>query len=163
MLKKLFGKKERILTVQAPLKGKVMPLSEVPDPVFSDKMMGDGVAIEPGEAVVRAPVDGEIIQLFHTKHAVGIRTEEGLEVLIHIGLETVSMEGEGFTAKVKEGDRVRAGQPLIEFSLDAVQEKAKSTITPIVITNMDKVESLEPKVSEEAEPGDPVMEVKVKS
>ena len=112
--------------------------------------------------MVYAPIDGEVAQMFHTGHAVGIRTKEGVEVLIHIGLETVSLEGEGFTTKVEQGDRVKTGQPLIQFSLDTVKEKAKSTITPVVVTNMDLVDSLAPKLSEQVDVGEPVMEVKLK-
>ncbi|WP_176757757.1 PTS sugar transporter subunit IIA [Melghirimyces thermohalophilus] len=162
MFKKWFGKKDPNVVIAAPIKGKVVSLNEVPDPVFSDKMMGDGVAIQPEEGMVYAPVDGEIAQMFHTGHAVGIRTKEGVEVLIHIGLETVSLEGEGFTTKVEQGDRVKTGQPLIQFSLDTVKEKAKSTITPVVVTNMDLVDSLAPKLSEQVDVEEPVMEVKLK-
>ncbi|SDC01951.1 PTS system, glucose-specific IIA component [Melghirimyces thermohalophilus] len=162
VFKKWFGKKDPNVVIAAPIKGKVVSLNEVPDPVFSDKMMGDGVAIQPEEGMVYAPVDGEIAQMFHTGHAVGIRTKEGVEVLIHIGLETVSLEGEGFTTKVEQGDRVKTGQPLIQFSLDTVKEKAKSTITPVVVTNMDLVDSLAPKLSEQVDVEEPVMEVKLK-
>ncbi|EGK11069.1 PTS family glucose porter, IIA component [Desmospora sp. 8437] len=163
MFRNLFGKKQKTLVLAAPLKGKLIPLEKVPDPVFSEKMMGDGTAMEPTEGILCAPVDGEVIQLFHTKHAVGIRTVEGLEVLLHIGLETVAMEGEGFTAEVKEGDQVKTGQPLIRFSLETVREQAKSTVTPMVITNMDRVDRLEAKPVEEAEAGDPILEVTLKS
>lgn len=162
MFCRLFRKKPKALLLAAPFKGKVMPLEEVPDRVFAEKMMGDGAAMEPVEGVLRAPAAGEVIQLFHTKHAVGIRTVEGVEVLIHIGLETVAMEGEGFTAKVKEGDRVKTGQPLIEFSLNTVKEKAKSSITPIVITNMDYVDRLNLKPGEETREGEPILEVILK-
>lgn len=162
VFKKWFGKKDPNVVIAAPIKGKVVSLNEVPDPVFSDKMMGDGVAIQPEEGMVYAPIDGEVAQMFHTGHAVGIRTKEGVEVLIHIGLETVSLEGEGFTTKVEQGDRVKTGQPLIQFSLDTVKEKAKSTITPVVVTNMDLVDSLAPKLSEQVDVEEPVMEVKLK-
>ncbi|GGA47847.1 PTS glucose transporter subunit IIA [Kroppenstedtia guangzhouensis] len=163
MFRNWFGKKQKSLVLSAPLKGKLVPLDQVPDPVFSEKMMGDGAAMEPAEGVLRAPVDGEVIQLFHTKHAVGIRSVEGLEVLLHIGLETVAMEGEGFSAEVKEGDQVKTGQPLIQFSLETVREQAKSIVTPIVITNMDRVDRLELKSMKEADPGDPILAVTLKS
>lgn len=162
MFRHLFRKKPKTMLLVAPFKGKVMPLEEVPDPVFAEKMMGDGAAMEPVEGVLRAPVAGEVIQLFPTQHALGIRTVDGVEVLIHIGLETVAMKGKGFTAKVKEGDRVKTGQPLIQFSLDDVKEKAKSSITPIVITNMDHVDRLTLKPAEAAQKGDPILEVKLK-
>ncbi|MFT4412395.1 PTS glucose transporter subunit IIA [Fredinandcohnia humi] len=141
MFKKLFGTKDKKTeeTFFAPVTGKVLSLEEVPDPVFSQKMMGDGLAIDPSEGKVVSPVKGKIIQLFPTKHAIGIKTETGLEVLIHIGLETVSMKGEGFTAHISEGDNVDVGSPLVTFDLELVKEKAASTITPMVITNFDDV------------------------
>jgi sugar PTS system EIIA component len=145
MLKKLFGKKEeapKTVTASAPLTGTVKSLEEVPDPVFSQKMMGDGIAIDPSEGKVVSPVDGEIMQLFPTKHAVGIKAKNGAELLIHIGLETVSMNGEGFEAHVSEGSKVNKGDTLITFDLDLVKEKAKSTITPIILTNGDNMGEL---------------------
>lgn len=145
MFKKLFGKKdEPIKTVQllAPITGTARSLDNVPDPVFSEKMMGDGIAIEPSEGIVVSPVDGEIIQVFPTKHAIGIRAKNGTEILIHIGLETVSLKGEGFETHVKQGDSVRAGDPLVTFDLDTINKKAKSTMTPIIITNTDEAASL---------------------
>ncbi|MGG0461125.1 PTS sugar transporter subunit IIA [Priestia aryabhattai] len=145
MFKKLFGNKTKLkeTTVLAPLSGNILPIGEVPDPVFAQKMMGDGFAIEPSEGQVVSPVAGEVVQLFHTKHAVGLKTEAGTEVLIHIGLETVAMEGEGFEAHVTQGDKVSVGTPLITFDLALIQEKAKSIITPIVITNSDASENFE--------------------
>ncbi|MEH7380613.1 PTS glucose transporter subunit IIA [Bacillus sp. JJ1533] len=145
MFKKLFGSKDKKVeeTLIAPATGKILALEEVPDPVFSQKMMGDGLAIEPSEGKIVSPVQGEIIQVFPTKHAIGIKTEIGLELLIHIGLETVNMKGEGFTAHVKEGDKVEVGTELVTFDLALVKENAASTITPIVITNFDAVETFE--------------------
>lgn len=142
----LFGKKEETsssLTLGAFTKGKIVDLSEVPDPVFAQKMMGDGFAMIPSEGKVVAPAAGEIIQVFPTKHAVGIKTVEGAEILIHIGLETVHMQGEGFEAHVQAGDMVSAGDTLVTFDLALVTEKASSTITPCIVTNMDVVESIE--------------------
>lgn len=139
MFKKLFNRKKEVSdnSVYAPLTGEVVPLEEVPDPVFAEKMMGEGIAIKPTSGMVVSPVDGKIVQVFPTKHAVGIETSNGVEILIHIGLETVQMNGEGFTAHVQEGSRVSVGDKLISFDLSIVQEKAKSTITPIIITNTD--------------------------
>ncbi len=145
MLKKLFGKKEeapKTVNAVAPLTGTLKSLEDVPDPVFSQKMMGDGIAIDPTEGKVVSPVDGEIMQLFPTKHAVGIKAKNGAEILIHIGLETVSMNGEGFEAHVSEGSKVSMGDPLITFDLNLVKEKAKSTITPIILTNGDDMDEL---------------------
>ncbi|WP_134699405.1 PTS glucose transporter subunit IIA [Ammoniphilus sp. YIM 78166] len=145
MFKKLFGLKEkkRVEVLVAPLSGKVMNLEEVPDPVFSQLMMGDGLAIVPTEGKVVSPVDGEIVQFFPTKHAIGLLSDVGVEILIHVGLETVHLKGEGFEGHVEVGDQVKAGDLLLSFDLDLIKEKAKSTITPIVITNGDVVESLE--------------------
>ncbi|UOR11057.1 PTS sugar transporter subunit IIA [Halobacillus amylolyticus] len=140
MLKKLFGNKEQSVSILAPVQGKVLALEKVPDPVFSEKMMGEGMAVQPTDGTVVSPVEGEVVQLFPTKHAVGLKTKTGAEVLIHIGLETVSMDGEGFEAFVKQGDKVKAGDRLITFDINLVDEKAKSTVTPIIITNSDEFE-----------------------
>jgi len=156
MFKKLFGKKEespKTISVVAPLSGTIKSLEEVPDPVFSQKMMGDGIAILPDNGKVVSPVDGEIMQLFPTKHAVGIKASNGAELLIHIGLETVSMKGEGFEAHVSEGSKVQAGDPLITFDVSLVEEKAKSTITPIILTNGDDMGELVKKDGTKVEAG----------
>ncbi|MFB5661558.1 PTS glucose transporter subunit IIA [Alteribacillus sp. HJP-4] len=144
MLKKLFGKKEepKDVIIKSPATGTYVDLTEVPDPTFSEKMMGDGFAVDPSEGRVVSPVNGKVVQVFPTKHALGIKSDGGLDILIHIGLETVSMNGEGFESHVKEGDKVKAGDTLIEFSLDEVKEKAKSTLTPVVFTEAEQVESL---------------------
>ncbi|CDQ18671.1 PTS sugar transporter subunit IIA [Halobacillus karajensis] len=138
MFKKLFGNKSTAFNVISPLSGKKVALEEVPDPVFSQKMMGEGVALEPKDGYVFSPLEGTIVQLFPTKHAIGLETKSGAEVLIHIGLETVAMEGEGFEAFVSKGDKVKVGDKLISFDLGLVKEKAKSTLTPIIITNSDE-------------------------
>ncbi|GGF20639.1 PTS glucose transporter subunit IIA [Halobacillus andaensis] len=139
MLKKLFGHREKTVEVVAPVNGEIVDLKKVPDPVFAEKMMGEGLAIKPADGEVVSPVNGEVVQLFPTNHAVGLKTKSGVEVLIHIGLETVSMEGEGFTAHISQGDKVRAGDKLISFEKGLVEEKAKSTVTPIIITNSNDV------------------------
>ncbi|KMM39040.1 PTS sugar transporter subunit IIA [Guptibacillus hwajinpoensis] len=164
MLKKLFGKKEKSLdeVIYSPLNGKVVELETVPDPTFSQKMMGDGIAIEPTDGKVVSPVNGKIIQFFHTKHAVGIESESGLEILIHVGLETVGMGGEGFEGHVKEGDKVKVGDPLITVDLDLVKEKASSTITPVIITNPDVLETVDKKYSDGATNETEIMSTKVK-
>lgn len=129
--------------IYAPLTGKVSQLDQVPDPTFSEKMMGDGLAIEPADGNVVAPIAGEVVQIFPTKHAVGLKSKSGIEVLIHIGLETVSLDGEGFEAHVKQGDQVKVGDPLVTFDLDFIKEKAASSITPIVITNGNTLSTFE--------------------
>jgi len=145
MLKKLFGKKGKIQeeTLFAPLQGTVVKIEDVPDPVFAEKMMGDGIAIDPSDGEVVSPVSGEIVQVFPTKHAIGIKSEAGLEVLVHIGLDTVQMNGEGFTSHVSVGDKVQVGTKLVTFDLELVKEKAKSTITPIIITNSEVVKNVD--------------------
>ena len=120
--------------VHAPLTGEVTPLSEVPDQVFSEKMMGDGIAIKPSQGEVRAPFNGKIQMIFPTKHAIGLVSDSGLELLIHIGLDTVKLNGEGFTLHVEEGQEVKQGDLLINFDLDYIRNHAKSDITPIIVT-----------------------------
>ncbi|WP_040213183.1 PTS sugar transporter subunit IIA [Clostridium polynesiense] len=146
MFKKLFGKKEKLtktMELKAHASGDIVKLEDVPDAVFADKMMGDGIAIMPAEGKIVSPVDGEIIQIFPTKHALGIRTENGVEILIHIGLDTVSMKGEGFTAYVEEGKKVKAGDVLVTVDLELIKKKAKSAVIPMVITNGDVIEKIE--------------------
>lgn len=120
--------------VHAPLTGEVTPLSEVPDQVFSEKMMGDGIAIKPSQGEVRAPFNGKVQMIFPTKHAIGLVSDSGLELLIHIGLDTVKLNGEGFTLHVEEGQEVKQGDLLISFDLDYIRNNAKSDITPIIVT-----------------------------
>ncbi|HCX2466878.1 TPA: PTS transporter subunit IIABC [Staphylococcus aureus] len=120
--------------VHAPLTGEVTPLSEVPDQVFSEKMMGDGIAIKPSQGEVRTPFNGKVQMIFPTKHAIGLVSDSGLELLIHIGLDTVKLNGEGFTLHVEEGQEVKQGDLLINFDLDYIRNHAKSDITPIIVT-----------------------------
>ncbi|MGE7625099.1 PTS sugar transporter subunit IIA [Viridibacillus sp. NPDC096237] len=133
MLSNLF--KKRNLEVLSPMNGEIIPLGDVPDPVFSQKMMGEGVAILPTNGGVHAPVDGEIVLVSDTKHAIAIRSTDGVEILIHIGLETVSLQGQGFTVLIAPGDKVSVGQVLIEVDWEYIRENAKSIVTPIIITN----------------------------
>ena len=136
-------KNVKALTMRSPLVGKIINITDVPDATFAQKILGDGVAVEPTEGILYAPVDGEVAQLFHTNHALGIKAENGSEVLLHVGIDTVKMNGEGFKAYVKVGDSVKAGDKLIEFDLNLIREKAKSDITPFVITNMHDVSHVE--------------------
>lgn len=137
----LFSKKKE-LDVYAPITGKLIDISEVKDQVFSQKILGDGIAIEPKEGVLYAPFDCEVVQLFHTLHAIGLKAKD-VEILVHIGMDTVELNGEGFKGFVNEGDHVKKGQKLIEFDIDYIKSKGKETTTPIVITNMDQVKSLD--------------------
>ncbi|WP_312652785.1 glucose PTS transporter subunit IIA [Proteiniclasticum sp.] len=131
---------ETIMT--SPMKGKILDLSEVPDALFAEKMIGDGFAVEPAEGYVVSPVKGEIAHIFETNHALAIITDSGLEVLIHIGIDTVKMEGRGFTRLSEVGQKVEHGTPLMKFDLELVKKEAKSSITEVVVTNMDKVKDM---------------------
>src|SRR5690625_4605217 len=128
--------------IVSPLKGKLVPITEVPDDVFAGKMMGDGFAIIPEDGLVVSPVSGKIINVFPTKHAIGIQSAGGKEVLIHVGLDTVNLKGEGFETFISEGDTVKAGQPLLQADLDYIEKNATSTITPIVFTNLAEGEEI---------------------
>ncbi|MFD1347896.1 PTS system trehalose-specific EIIBC component [Oceanobacillus caeni] len=126
--------------IYAPLSGKVQKLENVPDPTISNKLMGEGIAIEPSEGKVVSPFDGEVLLVAETKHAIGLKSKSGVEILIHIGLETVALNGEGFDLKVNQGDQVKKGDSLISFDLELIKEKASSTITPVIITNGNEFE-----------------------
>lgn len=119
--------------IMAPLSGKIVPLNEVPDKVFSEKVIGDGIAIEPNEGRIYSPVNGEITQIADTKHAYGIKSEDGVEMLIHFGLETVALNGEGFNVKVKVGDKVKAGDMIAKVDMEFMVKKGINTITPVLI------------------------------
>ena len=123
---------ERI-QILAPAAGQAVPLEEVPDPVFSQKIIGDGIAVIPEDGRIVSPVTGEVVSVADTLHAYGFRTEEGLEILIHIGLETVALKGACFKALVKVGDKVQAGDPIAEVDLRFLEEKGISPITPILL------------------------------
>ncbi|WP_422392221.1 PTS sugar transporter subunit IIA [Niallia oryzisoli] len=122
-----------------PIEGKIIAITEVEDPVFSEKMMGDGFAIIPEAGLVVSPVDGEILNVFPTKHAMGIRSKEGYEFLIHIGLETVNLKGEGFTALVNDGDPIEKGQELLKFDLEYIKKNATSSVVPVVFTDSTRI------------------------
>lgn len=121
--------------LKSPLSGKFLPLSDVPDKVFSSGAMGKGLAIDPEKGELIAPADGEITTIFPTGHAVGLTTKDGIEILMHIGMDTVELEGQGFETFVKQGDQVKAGDLLVRFDIEAIKAAGYSVITPIVITN----------------------------
>ena len=123
--------------VVSPLAGQVKPLSQATDPVFSSGVMGQGVVIEPSQVELVSPVNGTVTVLFPTKHAVGIVSEEGVEMLMHIGMDTVSLDGKGFESHIKQGDKVVVGQQLISFDMDVIKEAGLVTETPVIITNQD--------------------------
>lgn len=143
MFKNIFKKKSKTVELFSPLNGKVVNISEVPDPVFAEKMMGDGFAVIPSSGKLVSPVRGKILQVFPTKHAICIETAEGLEMIIHVGLDTVELNGEGFEALVKADDKVEVGDALLNIDLDFLKKSNKEIITPVVITNYaDKVKSI---------------------
>ncbi|MGH6781956.1 MAG: PTS sugar transporter subunit IIA, partial [Sphingomonadaceae bacterium] len=123
------------LVLLSPLDGWAAPLAEVPDPVFAQAMLGDGVAVDPIGSALHAPCDGVIISVHTARHAVSLRAEGGVELLMHVGLDTVTLGGEGFAVHVAEGQAVRAGERLISFDLAVLADHAKSLITPIVVTD----------------------------
>ena len=133
--KKLFGKKTD--DFYAPMAGKAVPITQVPDPTFAEGMLGNGIAIEPAEGKVYAPCDATVDMMFETGHAVSLVADCGAEVLIHVGLETVGLEGKPFTVHVASGDKVKKGQLLIEVDLEAVKAAGLPTITPMLICNTD--------------------------
>src|SRR6188768_3192873 len=127
------------IKVLSPLSGQAWPLERIPDPVFAQKMVGDGLSIDPSDALLLAACDGQIVSIHAAGHAVTLLTPEGLELLMHIGIDTVALKGQGFKPRVKAGDRVKAGAPLIEFDMDFLATRAKSLLTQVVITNSDRV------------------------
>lgn len=123
------------VSIKSPINGEMLPLSEVQDEAFSAGMLGKGVAFEPVEGKVVAPFDGEVVSLFPTKHAIGLLSDDGVELLIHVGLNTVDLNGKFFEAHVKQGDRIKQGQTLLAFDLESIREAGYVTQTPVVVTN----------------------------
>lgn len=136
-------KKSQQVTLLAPLTGSVIPLPEVPDPVFSQGMMGDGIAILPTEGLLVAPVDGVVSHLFPTHHAILINSHDGLDILLHIGIDTVNAKGNGFLPLVNTGSQVKARDPLISFDLDTLRQIGCPLFTPIVIANSERVDHVQ--------------------
>lgn len=130
------------ITVGSPLSGKVLPLSQVPDEVFSSGAMGQGIALEPTDNKVLAPFEGTVVMIAPTKHAIGLKSETGVEMLIHIGLDTVTLDGRPFTLKVKDGEKFNKGDLLIEFDKDYIVNKGLKIITPVIVTNTSAYEEV---------------------
>ena len=124
------------LKLVAPITGKLISLSEIPDPVFSQGMMGTGFGIEPTEGKVVSPVNGKVISVFPTKHAVTLQAEDGTEILIHFGLDTTLLKGEGFTSHVADGQAVKAGDMLLTVDIEAIKDKVPSLSTPVVFPSL---------------------------
>ena len=132
------------LELKAPMDGVIFPLEQVPDPVFSQKMVGDGISIDPTGQLLSAPCDGAVTKIHRAGHAVTLTTDDGIELMMHIGLDTVQLKGEGFTPKVAEGQAVSSGDPLIEFDADFLATHAKSLLTQVLVTNSERVAAFHP-------------------
>lgn len=115
--------------------GKVLPISEVPDPVFAEKMMGEGFAIDPTSDMIVSPISGTLVQVADTLHAYGIQSDLGVEILVHVGLDTVNLQGKGFEAKVKIGDVMKKGDPLVKIDREYLIANAPSIVIPVIVTN----------------------------
>ena len=145
---KLFGKAEEAIAfdgnkLYAPLNGKVVPITEVPDPTFAECLLGNGIAIIPTDGKIYSPVDGTVENMFDTGHAVCLKSSTGVEILIHVGLETFSMNGAPFTIHCANGDTIKKGQLLLEADLAAIQAAGLPVITPVVVTNSDNYPTFE--------------------
>ena len=139
---KFFKGKEKGNVLYAPCKGKVVPLTEVPDPTFSEKLLGDGFAVIPTEGKVYAQAYAEVTMVFDKLHAITLTSSQGAEILIHIGLDTVTLKGAPFTAHVAAGDKVKKGDLLMDVDLDKIKEAGLNTITPVLICNTDDYEKI---------------------
>lgn len=147
--------------INSPITGQVIPLNEVKDEVFSSELMGKGLAIEPSIGEVFAPANGKVEMLFPTNHAIGIVTENGAKLLIHVGMDTVELKGNYFTSHVSQGDQIRIGQRLISFDIEAIHEKGYSILTPIVITNSEVYSSIELTTSKEVSKNDELIKLNI--
>lgn len=146
----------------APAQGKAVPLAEVNDPTFSEGLLGQGVAVIPADGKIYAPTDGEIAMVFNTLHAVSMTTDFGAEILIHVGLDTVKMNGDGFTGHVQAGDHVKKGALLLEVDLEKVKAAGYDIITPMLICNTDDYASVDGITGKEVMPGEDVLVIQEK-
>lgn len=155
----IFKKKEKKHVVGSPAKGKAVSLKEVNDPTFAEEMLGKGAAVIPEEGKIYAPADGEIGMVFDTLHAISMTTDFGAELLIHVGLDTVKMKGDGFTGHVKAGDHVKKGDLLLEVDLEKVKAAGYDTITPVLVCNTQDYASVEGIESAHVNAGDDLIEL----
>ena len=146
----------------APMTGKIIPIEEIPDEVFSGKILGDGLGIIPTDDEVYAPISGKITQLADTSHAVGIEGDNGLEMLLHLGIDTVSLNGEGFTVHCKEGDTIKAGDKLITMDRDFISSKGLNTVCCIILINSSELKKYTILKGEVTAPQDNILEYKAK-
>ena len=150
--------KRKIREIKAPVDGQIVALESVKDDVFSQKMVGDGVAVIPMSNTFTAPIDGVVSKIFSTNHAYSIKSPKDLEVMVHIGLDTVALDGKGFERIANEGDEVKAGDEIIRVDLDALRKHAKDIITPIIISDESDVKNIEKNLNI-VKSGDIIMEV----
>lgn len=150
---------ENVDSIAAPVAGEAVASSEINDPTFGEEMLGKGLAIKPSDTKVYAPFDGTVALVFDTKHAVSLVSEKGAEVLIHVGLDTVSLKGEHFTAHVENGATVKKGDLLLEFDKDAIAAAGFDTIIPVVVCNTDDYKEVKRITGSAVKPGDTVMEL----
>ena len=153
-------KKDKGIESGAPVKGTAGPISQGSDPTFGEEILGKGVAIQPADGKIYAPADGTIEMLFDTKHAVSMTTTEGVELLVHIGLDTVALKGEHFTAHKGNGDAVKKGDLLISVDLEAVKAAGYDVITPMVVCNTSDYQTVEAVTGSDVNPGDTVLILK---
>lgn len=159
LFQNLFGKEDGIKLV-SPVLGKLVSIKEVSDPTFSEEILGKGVAIIPSDGKFCAPASGTVTTVFPTGHAAAITTEEGVEVLIHIGLDTVKLDGKHFTINAQEGQKVKAGDVLIEADLSQIKEEGYDIITPIIICNSDEFSEIVPEADSDVACGDTIITLK---
>ena len=158
---KLFkGEEDAANTLFAPIDGKAVPVSQVSDPTFADEILGKGLAIKPSSNTVYSPCDGTIDLMFDTGHAVNLVSDSGIEILIHIGLDTVSLKGKHFKTLKNTGDKVRKGDPLIEFEKDGIAKEGFDTIIPIIICNTDSYSEVKPLTDIDVKVGDKILTVR---
>ena len=151
--------KANVDVIGAPLKGEAIESAAVNDPTFAEELLGKGMAIKPSEGKVYAPFDGTVAMVFDTKHAVSVVSEKGAEVLIHVGLDTVMLKGEHYTACVESGASVKKGDLLLEFDMAAIAAAGYDTVTPVVICNADDYKNITRVTGKQVNPGDTVMEL----
>lgn len=153
----MFGILKKEFELIAPIDGMVIPLSEVKDPVFAEKMAGDGVAVDPSGDIIKAPASGKLSLVFRTNHALGMILPNGIELLVHIGIDTVQLDGKGFERLVEEGTDVKVGDPLIKIDKKFIESKGYSLVTPVLITNTSILKDIEYKTGFNAVSGKDVI------
>lgn len=136
-------KTESTINLIAPISGEIVAIEDVPDVVFAEKIVGDGIAIRPTGNKMVAPCDGTIGKIFETNHAFSLESDTGIELFVHFGIDTVELKGKGFTRIAEEGQKVKMGDTVIEFDLEFLTKNAKSILTPVVISNMDEIKELQ--------------------